>query len=35
MSPGKEMGPHGQREKMSDPGGVRTHDLRNRSPLRK
>ena len=27
------MGPHGDREKISDPGGVRTHDLRNRSPL--
>ena len=32
-SPRKEMGPHGEREKVSDPGGVRTHDLRNRSPL--
>ena len=27
------MGPHGEREKISDPGGVWTHDLRNRSPL--
>ena len=28
-----EMGPRGEREKISDPGGVRTQDLRNRSPL--
>ena len=27
------MGPHGEREKISDPGVVRTHDLRNRASL--
>ena len=27
------MGPHGEREKISDPGEIRTHNLRNRSPL--
>ena len=27
------MGPHGGREKISDPGGIRTHDLQNRSLL--
>ena len=27
------MGPHGKREKISDPGGVQTHDLWNRSSL--
>ena len=27
------MGPHGEREKISDLGGIPTHDLRNRSPL--
>ena len=27
------MGLHGQREKISDPGGARTNDLRNRSPF--
>ena len=26
------MGPHGETKKISDPGGVPTHDLRNRSP---
>ena len=29
----KEMGPHGKKENNSDPGGIRTHDLRNRSLL--
>ena len=29
----KDMGPHREREKISDLGGVRTLDLRNRSPL--
>ena len=29
----KDMGPHGEREKISDPSAIRTHDLRNRSPL--
>ena len=29
----KEIGRHGEREKISDPGGFRIHDLRNRSPL--
>ena len=33
VSPRKDVGPHGEREKISDPGEVRTHDLRNRSPL--
>ena len=28
-----EVGPHGERGKISDHGGVRIHDLRNRSPL--
>ena len=27
------MGPHGEREKISDPGEIRPHYLRNRSPL--
>ena len=27
------MGPHGEREKISDPDGVQTQDLRNRSLL--
>ena len=27
------MGTHEEREKIADPGGIRTHDLRNRSPL--
>ena len=27
ISPGKVMGPRGEREKISDPSGVRTHDL--------
>ena len=32
-SPKKEIGPHGEREQISDPWGVLTHDLRNRSLL--
>ena len=27
------MGPHGERENIFDPGGVRTQNLRNRLPL--
>ena len=27
------LGPQGEREKISDPGGPRTHDLRNRLQL--
>ena len=27
------MGPHEEREKIPDPGGIQTHDLQNRSPL--
>ena len=30
-SPRKQMGSHREREKISDPGGIRTHDLRDRS----
>ena len=32
-SPKKEMGPHGEGKQIYDPGGIRTHDLRERSPL--
>ena len=33
VSPRKKMSPHGEGEKISVPGVVRTQDLRNRTPL--
>ena len=32
-SPRKKMGPHEERAKISDPGGMWNNDLRIRSPL--